>query len=371
MSSSGDPRPSAAVEAARSTARRLLAAGPVRFARMGGSSIAAPSAAGWVTDFLNAAYYARRETDRDVDDLRLAFSILTTAWQRSNRRLRLGDLARFHRAFGADRVRGPGGPTLDRERLLAGAERLFGFDFATGYGDLARSGWGVVFPDPAARAAYAPAQRLERAALKELSPPRAPAFEQRWHTYDPVELPSVDAALDILADPPRWPDFGSELGRFTPLREGGLRGQTFEIEVAARPTARTPVFTRGYVTATQLLERGAGLDEYVSRLARDMAGGQSLGGGREPLPPRAAPAALLELTTHAGHFMGNAISRVLLFEHERRAYVRDIGSWDPMPAHLAIPYRLEGHEAQRGFWGEHGPERSVLHQLALRAGERA
>lgn len=28
----------------------------VRFARMAGSSLAAPDAAGWVTDFLNAAY---------------------------------------------------------------------------------------------------------------------------------------------------------------------------------------------------------------------------------------------------------------------------------------------------------------------------
>jgi len=40
-------------------ARRLLRSPAARFARMGGSSIAAPDAAGWVTDFLNAAYYAR------------------------------------------------------------------------------------------------------------------------------------------------------------------------------------------------------------------------------------------------------------------------------------------------------------------------
>ena len=33
----------------------------VRFARIAGTSMAAPDAAPWVTDFLNAAYYARPE----------------------------------------------------------------------------------------------------------------------------------------------------------------------------------------------------------------------------------------------------------------------------------------------------------------------
>ena len=37
--------------------------GPIGFAKMAGSSIAGRSAAAWVTDFLNAAYY-RRETER-------------------------------------------------------------------------------------------------------------------------------------------------------------------------------------------------------------------------------------------------------------------------------------------------------------------
>jgi hypothetical protein len=54
------------------------AGGPLRFARMTGSSIAGRDAAAWVTDFLNAAYYRRPVGDRQVDDLRLAFSILTT-----------------------------------------------------------------------------------------------------------------------------------------------------------------------------------------------------------------------------------------------------------------------------------------------------
>ncbi len=57
-------------------------AGPLAFARMTGSSIAGRDAAPWVTDFLNAAYYRRPVTDRDVDDLRLAFCVLTTYWYR-------------------------------------------------------------------------------------------------------------------------------------------------------------------------------------------------------------------------------------------------------------------------------------------------
>ena len=52
--------------------------GPLRFARMTGSSIASRDAAVWVTDFLNAAYYRRPEDERDVDDVRLAFAVLTT-----------------------------------------------------------------------------------------------------------------------------------------------------------------------------------------------------------------------------------------------------------------------------------------------------
>ena len=52
--------------------------GPLRFARMTGSSIAGRDAAAWITDFLNAAYYRHPIEERDVADLRLAFAILTT-----------------------------------------------------------------------------------------------------------------------------------------------------------------------------------------------------------------------------------------------------------------------------------------------------
>ena len=69
----GTALPFAAGVAAGAGLARALRSGPARFARMAGSSIAAPDAAGWVTDFLNAAYYRRAASDeRDVDDLRLA-----------------------------------------------------------------------------------------------------------------------------------------------------------------------------------------------------------------------------------------------------------------------------------------------------------
>src|SRR3954454_21792680 len=84
---------------------RASASPPLRFARMTGSSIAGRDAAAWVTDFLNAAYYRRDPAERDVDDLRFAFGVLTTYWYRAHpdRRLRVTDLPAFHRAFGGER----------------------------------------------------------------------------------------------------------------------------------------------------------------------------------------------------------------------------------------------------------------------------
>ncbi len=338
-------------------------ASPLRVARMSGSSIAAPSAAGWVTDFLNAAYFARPPAAREPDDLRLAFSVLTTRWHRAGRRLDVRDVGAFHRAFGGDRLRRVARldkPTLDRDAVLAGADRMLGEGFAEGYGDPARTGWGIVFADTAERAAYVPEDRLAAAALGELTPPlRAPAA-QVWHTYTPVRLPSAGATLDLLAEPERWPEFGCELGRFTPVRSGGLPGQTFEIEIVASPGPQTPVYLRGYVTATRVLDARTDPDAlaaYVDGLVQGP-------------PARAEPRGAIELTTHDGHFIGRAISRLLVFEDDTGAAVCDVGSWDPMPPHLALGYRVAGARAQAAFWGD-GPEAlSMLRQLALRV-ERA
>jgi hypothetical protein len=79
--------------------------GPLGFARMSGLSIACRDAAPWATHFLNAAYYRRPVAERDVDDLRAAFCVLTTCWYRkaSGRRLHAADLRAFHRAYGRER----------------------------------------------------------------------------------------------------------------------------------------------------------------------------------------------------------------------------------------------------------------------------
>src|SRR3954471_17623284 len=137
---------------------RASASPQLRFARMTGSSIAATDAAGWITDFLNAAYYRRDPALREAGDLRLASAIVTTRWHRlGHRRLRLSDVVPFHSVFGRDRVvdgaRSARG-TLDRGQRLEGAGRLLGPWFPDAYGDDERRGWGIVFESPAERAAY-------------------------------------------------------------------------------------------------------------------------------------------------------------------------------------------------------------------------
>jgi hypothetical protein len=321
---------------------------PIRFAGMSGMSIAGRDAAPWVTDFLNAAYYRREE--REVDDVRLAFSILTTYWWRKQRRLHVSDLPAFHRAFGGDRLAGRG--RLDREQLLAGGARLLGDWFPGAYES--RRGWGIAFEDDAARTAYVPERRLELARLGELTPERAPFAEQVWHTYDPVELPSAERAIAALSRPETWPDYATELGRFTPLRSGGLEGQTFEIEVAAGTGSGRPVFTRGYVTVTCL----ATDEGYFAAVAEGLAAH-----GQPPaVPEGGVPLLGVDLTTHAGHFMGAGHNRLLLYEYDGRAWARAAGTWDPMPWHLAKAYEATGQEAQRAFWSP-GPQ-SMLEQIA-------
>ena len=327
----------------------------LRSARMAGTSIAEPGAMPWVTDFLNAAHYARPSDRRDIEGLRLAFTILTTAWHRHGGRLRAREIANFHRAFGKDRLHG----TLSQDQLLAGASRLFDENFAAGYADLSRRGWGIVFGDKVALEAYDPARRLVDGALREITPPRKKPADQRWHTYEPVRVPSAEKVLDLLERPRRWPDFMSELGRFTPVRPGGLVDQTFEIEVAARVTSRTPAFTRGYVTVTRVLGAGLELDAYVDALEI------------EAVPPGGRPLGLVELTTHDGHFLGRAISRLILFEHDGKEWLRDVGSWDPLAPHLFVGYQLGGKRAQSKIWGEGSPSESLLHQAALVSAGRA
>ena len=345
-------------------------AGLFRFARMTGSSIAGRDAAGWVTDFFNAAYYRRSVQERDVDDLRLAFCVLTTYWYRKpgHGRLHVTDLPVFHRAFGKERFatgdssRG----TLSRTQLLDGAARLLGGWFPAAYADDARRGWGIAFETGEDRAAYDPESRMKLARVGELTPERAPMSTQTWHTYPPVRMPSAEAVVAALTAPETWPDYASEIGRFTPLRAGGLAGQTFEIEVAAGTASGRPVFTRGYVTITKLVtpDDPEALRTWVTALED----GLRRYGGSEPRAVPEGGQALVgfDLTTHEGHFMGNGHNRLLLYTHDGQAWVRAAGTWDPMPWHIEQSYRIAGRDAQHAFWGQGNVvAQSLLHQLAL------
>jgi hypothetical protein len=345
--------------------------GPLRFARMTGSSIAGRDAAGWITDFLNAAYYRRPVEERDVDDLRLAFAVLTTFWYRKERghRLRITDLGPFHRAFGGHRfgTELSGRGLLTRGQLLEGSSALLGDWFPDAYVDGARRGWGIVFPTPAERVGYDPQPRMRLARLGELTPESSPPERQTWHTYPPVEMPSAAGVVDALTRPETWPDYASEIGRFTPLRAGGLAGQTFEIEVAAGTESGRPIFTRGYVTITQLVtpEEPAALGSYFGELEDGL---ERYGEG-EPraVPEGGEPVVGFDLTTHQGHFMGSGHNRLILYAHDGRAWARAVGTWDPMPWHVDQAYRVAGRAAQHAFWGQGNVQRlSMLHQLAQR-----
>ncbi|HWT24898.1 MAG TPA: hypothetical protein VN213_15455 [Solirubrobacteraceae bacterium] len=346
---------------------------PTRFARMTGSSIAAPDAAPWTTDFLNAAYFRRAPDERDIDDLRLAFAILTTRWHRlGHRRLRVTDAPAFHRAFGRERFldasRSARG-TLSREQLLDGAARLHGDWFPAAYADAERRGWGIAFEDAEEKRAYRPELRLPEGRLGPLTPGKAAPEEQTWHTYPPVEVPSAEGVIAALSRPETWPDYATELGRFTPVRSGELAGQTFEIEVAAGTERGLPVYLRGYVTITRVVS-SEGPDElraYVDALNE----GLELHGRDEPpaVPDGATPVLAFDLTTHEGHFMGSGNNRLVLFEQDGTDYVRAAGTWDPMPWHIEQAYERAGREAQHAFWGQGAiREQSMLHQIAARVG---
>jgi len=351
-------------------ARRARRSPTIWLVRMSGTTISTPDAAGWVTDFLNAAYYARNPELREVDDLRLASAILTTRWHRGgHHRLHAHDVLAFHRAFFRERISdtavSPRG-TLDREQLLQGASQLLGPWFEEAYRDDERRGHSIAFEDEADRASYRPEFRLRHSKLGEATPEQNPLGAQVWHTYDPVPVPSAERVIAKLARPETWPDYASDLGRFTAVRSGGLLGQVFEIEVMMPLTPRTPTFLRGYVTVSRLvgLEDDDPIGPYADELNDLM-----VRVGRDqppPFPPGCTPLLAIELTTHEGHFMGRGRNRLLLFEQEGQAYLRAAGSWDDMPITLQTAYRSAGQKAQASFWGDEHPDSSMLHQIAVR-----
>jgi hypothetical protein len=363
----------AAIGAGAATAvRRFTTPEVKRTARMTGSTVARPTAAAWITDFLNAAYYAKPPGDRDLDDLRLAFTVLTTYWDANDARaLGAADVLRFHQAFGTARLRGTGGKTgtVDRAALLAGGAHLLGGWFPDAVQNWDRMGWGIAFPSAEAKQAHDPERRLRRAKLGALTPPQRPEAEQTWHTYPPVEIPDVGATVAAILAVEQWPNYMSELGRFTPLRRGGLDGQTFEIEVVGFPSPRTPVLTRGYVTIHGLVTAAdpSARDAWVTEVRRGFTARPQ---EQDPIPDGAEVHAGFDLVTHEGHFMGDAKNRLVVYSHDGRAYVRAAGTWDPMSWHLAEMYDRVGRWSQHAFWGMESPRHSMLHQLVAQTRRR-
>lgn len=350
---------------------RVLTRERMQFVGLAGSSIAGPSAAGWVTDFLNAAYYRRAWEERKLDDLRVAWAIIATFWLSTGgrRRLRASDALAFHRAFGRERfLKRAGSPrgVLTREQLLWGARRLLGDWFPAAYADDARRAWGIAFPTIGACESYEPEQRMRLARLGALTPEIAPATEQTWHTYPPVQVGYPEAVMSALTHTETWPDYATETGRFTALRRSPLAGQTFEIDVAAGTAAGRPVFQRGYVTITRLVtpEDPDAVKAYFSELEDGLA----RFGRDEPraVPEGGEPLVGFDLTTHEGHFMGRGHNRLILYRYDDRTWVRAAGTWDPMPWHLEQAYRRAGRDAQHAFWGQGAIQsQSMLHQIAL------
>jgi hypothetical protein len=323
-------------------------------ARMVGSSIVSPGATSWASAFLMASFYRRPRGERAVEDLRLAHGVLATFWAREGRRLRARDRTAFSDAFGKgglSRVRG----SLDNEALKAGGARLLGGWFPEAWDDENRRAYGVAFPTVEERREFDPSARLHHARLRPLSPPTMPPAKQVWATYPPVQLGNPEAALKLLLEPARWPDFSCAGGRFTPVRAGGLVGQTFEIHLAVNPTPHLLLATRGYVTCTAVHRRGNGLHDAIAAIPPRL----------RALPDGAVPLALIELTTHRGHFMGRGISRLIVYDDDGQTLVRDVGSWDPLAPVLAVGYKTGGHQAQVAFWGPSDPELGMLAQLAV------
>ena len=326
---------------------------------MTGSSIAGRDAAPWVTDFLNAAYYRRAVDERDVDDLRFAFGVLTTYWysKDTQRRLHLNDLAAFHRpsAASASDTDALGARHAVARAAGGGRGALLGDWFPEAYADDARRGWGIAFETVADREAYDP----ERAPVARPAG-RADARERAARASRPgtptrrCEMPSAEAVIDALTRPETWPDYASEIGRFTPLRPGGLDGQTFEIEVAAGTDSGRPIFTRGYVTITTLVTpddpealRG------VLRGARGRPGALRRGRAARGARGRRRRCVGFDLTTHQGHFMGSGHNRLLLYDARRQgvgAGRRDVGP-DAVASRPRLP-ASPASDAQHAFWGQ-------------------
>lgn len=88
---------------------------------------------------------------------------------------------------------------------------------------------------------------------------------------------------------------------------------------------------------------------------------------RPILPSDAQPLALVILTTHEGHFLGPALSHLLVWRDDTGAWIRDIGAWDPRAPHLAATYRLADAPPSTRSGGPPRPRAACSPNLLLSA----
>ena len=172
-------------------------------------------------------------------------------------------------------------------------------------------------------------------------------------------MPSAEGVIAAITQPETWPEYASAIGRFTPLRPGGLLDQTFEIEVAAGTDKPLPLWTRGYVTITTLVtpDDPKALHNWFEGLEAGMKAGD---GGPRVVPEGGEPVVGFDLTTHAGHFMGSGHNRLVLYTLDGKAYVRAAGTWDPLSWHLDKAYKSQGRRPARVL----GPARTRAQHAA-------
>ena len=275
-------------------------------------------------------------------------AIVTTRWHRLGRRLRLTRRARRSTARTASTAScARRGSTLTREQLLRGAAHLARPRLRGGLGrpGAARLGDRVRAP----RTSAPPTSRSSGCATprsaRSRRPPRRTGSATGRPTR-PVPLPSVDGDARRCSPTRRAGRTSAAPARALHRRcgSGGLAGQTFEIEVVAHPAPRTPVFTRGYVTATALHEDRAAIDAVLDRAAAGL--------GEPALPPGARAAA----AARADHARGplprpGRLARSSSGRTTRGAFIRDVGEWDPLPAAPRGPVPARRARGQVAFWG--------------------
>ena len=176
-------------------AGRALRSEQVRFARMSGTSIAAPDAAGWVTDFLNAAYYAREpraaRRRRPAARVRDRHDALAPARRPPPARRPTCSPSTAPSAAAAARQRSERARHAGPRAAADAGRALLGDWFPDGVGRRRAPRLGDRLRDGGARrrvrARAPPARRASSARSRR---PSSPTAEQVWHTYAPVEVPA-------------------------------------------------------------------------------------------------------------------------------------------------------------------------------------